>query len=61
MLDSVFRNYEARKKLFSIDGSLIRYYKVGSDIELMTIAVRQNPSNINYIPKKYKHMIATLV
>jgi hypothetical protein len=61
MLDSVFRNYEARKKLFSIDGSLIRYYKVGSDIELMTIAVRQDPSNIKYIPEKYKHMIATLI
>jgi hypothetical protein len=52
----MFRNHpEKRKQMFAINGSLIRYFKIGEDFELMAIAVKQNPLNIKYISNKYRY------
>ena len=57
LISNLFRGTEKRKQLLAINGSLISFYKVGDNVELMVIAVRQNPDNIKFIKPKYREIV----
>jgi hypothetical protein len=61
LIKNLFKDNEKRKQLLSINGSFISKYKVGDNIELMAIAVRQNSDNIRFIKPKYRDIVLKLV
>ena len=61
LINNLFKDNEKRKQLLAINGSFISKYKVGDNIELMAIAVRQNSDNIQFIKPKYRDIVLKLV
>jgi hypothetical protein len=61
LIKNLFKDNEKRKQLLAINGSFISKYKVGDNIELMVIAVRQNSDNIQFIKPKYRDIVLKLV
>ena len=61
LIKNLFKDNEKRKQLLAINGSFISKYKVGDNIELMAIAVRQNSDNIQFIKPKYRDIVLKLV
>jgi hypothetical protein len=61
LIANMFKNKEKRKDMFAINGSLISKYKVGDNIELMAIAVKQNRDNIKYIKPKYRDTVLSMI